>query len=124
MASVDAQLAQLQGQLNDLAKSMAAAQATGQTQALAMFKDQFRQLSAQAAALRTQANTSDRPSAFLAKLDQFSDAAIALGRKVGAPVDDLLHSTSLLLKLLPWLVVLAVAGVLYWAIKGNVKVKL
>lgn len=124
MASVDAQLAQLQAQLNDLAKSMTlAARTPGQEQALAMFKDQFRQISAQAAVLRAKASTSDNPGLLLRKLDEFSDMAIALGKKVGAPVDDLLHSTSLLLKLLPWLAVAVVAGAIYWAVKGGLNVR-
>lgn len=123
MASVDAQLAQLRAQLNDLTKSMQLAAATHQDAALAAFKVQFRELAATAAVLRSQASTSDRPSAFMLTLDKFSDDAIALGRKIGAPVDDLLHSSSLLLKLLPWLVVAVVVGAIYWAVKGGLKLR-
>jgi hypothetical protein len=122
VSSVETQLAQLQAQLHDLADSMTLAARTGQTQALAMFKAQFRQLSAQAATLRSQASQADQPAAFLQSLDRFSDDAIALGRKVGAPVDDLLRSTSTVAKLLPLLLVVLVGGLVWWALKGNLKV--
>ena len=123
MASVDAQLAQLQGQLNDLARAMTVAQQTGQAPALAMFKAQFRTLSAQAATLRTQANTSDNPGLFLRALTAFSDQAIKVGNAVGEPVGDLLHSTSTVLRLIPVLLVVVVVGIVWWALKGNLRVK-
>lgn len=122
MASVDIQLAQLQGQLNDLAKSMQLAQASGQLVALAAFKVQFRELSAQAATLRGKANASDAPGLFVRAFTAFSNQAITVGKAIGEPVGDLLGSASTIFKMLPFLVLLVVAGAVWWAVKGGVKV--
>lgn len=130
MASVDAQLAQLQAQLNDLSKSMQLAKQTGQLVALAAFKDQFVQLTAQAATLRARASTSDRPSALMLALDRFSDQALAVAADIGGAGSDLVKTTrtalgagGTLLSILPWLVVAVVAGAIYWAVKGGLKLR-
>ncbi len=118
MASVDSQLAQLQAKLNDLARVMALSQGAE----LQAYKQQFRELSAQAATLRTRANMSDSPGAFDRAFLAFTNQAIKVGNAVGEPVGDLLHSTSTVLKLIPLLLVVVVLGAVYWAVKGGVKV--
>lgn len=115
----DTKLAQLQAQLNDLVRSMQLAQQTGQLQALAMFKDQFRTLAQSAAALRMQISGTERLDTF----DKLANQIKSVGAKVGEPVDALFHSTATLLTLLPWLVVAVVAGVIYWVVKGGLKLR-
>jgi hypothetical protein len=116
---VSTQLTELRAQLNDLTNAMRLAAATGQDEALAIFRTQFRALAARAAALRQEANAEDAPSAVMQALSAFSDAAIKAGEKLGAPVGDLLDSTSLLLKLAPWILV-ALVGIVAWlAYKGH-----
>lgn len=115
----DTKLAQLQAQLNDLARSMQLAQQTNQVQALAMFKDQFRALAQSAAALRLQISGTERLDTF----DKLADQIKAVGATVGAPVDALFRSTTTLLTLLPLLVVVVVAGAIYWVVKGGLQLR-
>ena|SRR5256885_7631438 len=84
-ASQDAQsrLAQLTVQLRNLAQSMKLAKDTNQTAALALFREQYRGLSAEAAELRQIVNQEGAPSTFLVTLDRFSDEAIAVGKELG-----------------------------------------
>lgn len=121
--SLSAQLAQLQAQIGDLTRSMIAAKSAGNDAALDQFRAQYRVLSAQLAALRTQANQADMPSDFMRRLDAFSDSVIDQGKKLGAAVDNTLTGASLLVKWLPWIVVgaLVILGVALY--KGNLKVK-
>lgn len=122
--NLDAQLAQLQAQLKDLARSMTLAKQTGQAQALEQFRAQYRVIASQLAALRVQASKADMPFAFMVALDKASDDAIAAGKQLGADVSDTLHTGVTLVKLLPWLIVgaLVIIGVAVY--KGALKVKL
>lgn len=123
-AALGAELAQLQAQLQDLARSMVLANQTGQAQALEQFRAQYRNIAAQLAALRIKASQADMPSAFIIALDKVSDDAIAAGKRLGADVSDTLHTGVTLVKLLPWLIVgaLVIIGVAVY--KGALKVKL
>jgi TolA-binding protein len=106
-SSYQTQLDQLQAQLDDLATSMRLAYKVGNTQALNLFRAQFKQLSVQAAALRQQLNAADQPPALLQQLDAFSDKAITLANEVGADASDLAKGVTTTVKWLPVLVVLA-----------------
>lgn len=119
-----AELAQLQAQLQDLARSMTLAKQTGQAQALDQFRAQYRTIAAQLAALRVKASQADMPAPFIVALDHLSDEAIAAGKRLGADVSDTLHTGVTLVKLLPWLIVgaLVIIGVAVY--KGALKVKL
>jgi len=109
--------------MNDLAKSMALAKAAGNTAALDQFRAQYRDLAAQAGALRAQANQSDQPSAFLVKLDQLSDSAIATARKFGDDVSGAVGGASTLVRLLPWIVVAALVVLGIGLYRGSLKLK-
>ena len=121
---LNARLLQLQQQLDDLARSMIAAKnaTPPNQQALDMFRTQYRQVAAQLAALRTQANQADAPSAFLLALDTVSDVAIATGKQLGVDVSDTLHTGVTLVKMIPWLIAAIVLIVGYGIYKGRIKV--
>lgn len=73
LGDVSGDMARLQSQLSDLAKSMQLAQKSGNTAALDQFRAQYRAVSARLAALRTQANAADqdaaKPSGFQAAVE-------------------------------------------------------
>lgn len=123
-ADYQSQLDQLTAQLDDLATSMRLAYKVGNTAALNIFRAQFKQLSAQAAALRQQLNAADQPSALLVQMDQFSDKAITLAKEVGADASDLAKTATNTVKLLPYVIVALVVilglAVYNGALKVNV----
>ncbi len=118
--SVDSQLAQLQAQIDDLANRMMAANRAGDQATVDSLRGTFRDLSAQATALRVTLSQGDAPSPVLVKLDQLSDKLIAVGAAVGEKVGDTLNAavtaSTTLIRLLPILVVaaLVVAGLYLW----------
>lgn len=108
-----AALAQLQRQLDDLARAMQLAQATGQEAALAQFRVQFQALSARAASLRAALSASEQPPAVLQALDRLGDALAATGRQLGADVTAVVRGVP---RVLVALAVLAGVALVWWLV--------
>ena len=83
------EMARLQSQLDDLARSMKQAQAgvdkqiPGQAEALASFKAQYRSVSHTLAVLRERVSASEKPGNIATALDSFSDQVLAPFRALG-----------------------------------------
>lgn len=78
-----ARLAQLQGQLTELASRMRVALAKGDATTLETLRKEYRALAGEAAILRQQINRSEAPSALLQQLDTFSDRVLEVGKSIG-----------------------------------------
>lgn len=98
--SLEQRLAVLTAALDDLAKSMQLAKQY-QPAALPGLQIQFRQIMAQAAALRAQENQADQPSAFMQQLAAFSDKATAVASQLGGDALDLTKGITTTIKWLP-----------------------
>lgn len=110
-ADLQDQLDLLTARLRDLATSMRLALKSGQTEALNIFRAQYKALAQQAATLRQQLNAGDAPSALLVQMDALADRIIATGKDLGTDVSDTLKGAATTIKLLPVLVVLALIAV-------------
>lgn len=119
---LDSQLAQLQGQISDLARSMQLAVQYNNRAALDQFRPQFRELATRLAALRAQANKAGQPSRLMIALDHASDVMITTGKAVGEDVSNIVKGGTLLVRFLPWLLLLAVIVVGVGLYKGSIKV--
>lgn len=78
-----ARLAQLQGQLTELAGRMRVALAKQDLTTLETLRKEYRAISGEAAILRQQINRSEAPPALLQQLDTFSDRVLAVGSALG-----------------------------------------
>lgn len=104
------QLTELQTRLQDIAAVMRFALAHHDTAKWEAARAQFKELAAQAAALRTALNAADAPSSVLVTMDKFGDAVIAVGREVGEDVSLVVKGAAGVLKNLPLILGLTVAA--------------
>lgn len=98
--------------IKQLAQAVKTAERAGQADAAAGLRVQLQYWVGQIGALNRQANAGDRPSALMQALSTFSDDAINTAKQAGVDVDALVKQLQTLLKALPLLVWVAVAGVL------------
>jgi hypothetical protein len=125
--TLEQRLAVLTAALDDLAKSMRLAKQY-QPAALPGLQQQFRQIMAQAAALRAQENQADQPAAFMLALSDFSDKATAVANQLGGDALDAVKGVTGTIRILPWLIggaVLLLGAVLFIGFKkGSLKANL
>lgn len=102
--------------VHNLAVTIAAAQAAGQDAAVAPLKAQLQYWLQQMGATVQQAHTSEAPSALMTALDQFSDQALQLGKKVGVTAANLVDALPYIL----WgLVILAGLYVFFFVFRAR-----
>jgi hypothetical protein len=122
-ASPEDRLRFLQQQLRGIAMSAMQAKAAGDTADLANLLALFRQVAQRAAELTTAVNQADQPSSFLVALSTFSDEILSDGQAIGGAfletakaakgtIDATLGASTLLLRVLPWLLVAVVVVIL------------
>lgn len=102
--------------VHDLSVTIAAAQAAGQDSAVAPLKAQLQYWLQQMGAKVQQTHTSEAPSALMLSLDQFSDQALQLGKKVGVTAANLVDALPYIL----WgIVILAGLYVFFFVFKAR-----
>lgn len=122
-ASPEDRLAFLQQQLGYIAVAAQQAKARGDTADLANILANFKTVAQRAAELTAAVNQSQQPSSFMLALSDFSDKLLAEGQAVGGAfldtakaakgtIDATLGASTVLLKVLPWLIVAVVVVIL------------